>query len=470
MTVVASAAAPAATSLQVAPHVHAGGAGHHAFSAEVDALMTGNGNARSTDEERKPTPDDAADAPARQTADLRAALASLSAVPASAAPATTAAGDSDAGASPSRTSLSPNAAPSLGSASLDASAPAQASLGPKLTAERSYLAPAAFANFADADLPAPSPNTAAQADSRSGGGSETSSAGPETGAGSKFDPLVGAVVGSGDAPIAASVRGDAVASGEPLRAPPAVANAGDAPRTSTAQRSSAAARAGMQPRAFESAAAVRPRPAREAGSATAGGTGPAARSAGAVSTSDASSGPGDRAQDYVAAGRQTPHANGAGAATNFAADAASVGAPPAQTAPAPSEPATQAAETTGQTSAPTAPAQAATRVREIDLDLSPSGIKDASMTVRLAGDKLGVVIRAASGETAATLEGARDAIAERLAAIGQPVSSLIIQQTGANDATGKADPSAGDGDGGAREGQGGDGGDPRGARRGASRF
>jgi len=226
----------------------------------------------------------------------------------------------------------------------------------------------------------------------------------------------------------------------------------------------------MQPRAFESAAAVRPRPAREAGSATAGGTGPAARSAGAVSTSDASSGPGDRAQDYVAAGRQTPHANGAGAATNFAADAASVGAPPAQTAPAPSEPATQAAETTGQTSAPTAPAQAATRVREIDLDLSPSGIKDASMTVRLAGDKLGVVIRAASGETAATLEGARDAIAERLAAIGQPVSSLIIQQTGANDATGKADPSAGDGDGGAREGQGGDGGDPRGARRGASRF
>jgi hypothetical protein len=55
MTVVASAAAPAATGLQVALHVHAGGAGHHAFSAEVDALMTGNGNARSTDEERKPT-------------------------------------------------------------------------------------------------------------------------------------------------------------------------------------------------------------------------------------------------------------------------------------------------------------------------------------------------------------------------------------------------------------------------------
>ena len=56
------------------------------------------------------------------------------------------------------------------------------------------------------------------------------------------------------------------------------------------------------------------------------------------------------------------------------------------------------------------------------------------MTVRLAGDKLGVVIRAASGATAAAIEGARDAIAERLAAIGQPLASLTIQQAGANDA------------------------------------
>ena len=91
------------------------------------------------------------------------------------------------------------------------------------------------------------------------------------------------------------------------------------------------------------------------------------------------------------------------------------------------------------------------------------------MTVRLAGDKLGVVIRAASGETAATIEGARDAIAERLAAIGQPVSSIIIQQTDASDATGGSGQSTAEGEGRAQQGQNGDSDDARGSRRGASR-
>jgi hypothetical protein len=54
------------------------------------------------------------------------------------------------------------------------------------------------------------------------------------------------------------------------------------------------------------------------------------------------------------------------------------------------------------------------------------------MTMRLAGDRLSVVIRAASSQTAGSIEGARDAIADRLAAIGQPLDSLIVRQTGAN--------------------------------------
>ena len=54
------------------------------------------------------------------------------------------------------------------------------------------------------------------------------------------------------------------------------------------------------------------------------------------------------------------------------------------------------------------------------------------MTMRLAGDKLSVVIRAASSQTYGSIEGARDAIADRLAAIGQPLNSLIIQQVGGN--------------------------------------
>ena len=54
------------------------------------------------------------------------------------------------------------------------------------------------------------------------------------------------------------------------------------------------------------------------------------------------------------------------------------------------------------------------------------------MTMRLAGDKLSVVIRAASSQTLGSIEGARDAIADRMAAIGQPLDSLIVKQTGVN--------------------------------------
>jgi Flagellar hook-length control protein FliK len=71
-------------------------------------------------------------------------------------------------------------------------------------------------------------------------------------------------------------------------------------------------------------------------------------------------------------------------------------------------------------------------VREIDVDLSPGGLEDVSMTMRLAGDKLSVVVRAASSQTLSSIEGARDAIADRLAAIGQPLDSLIVKQTGVN--------------------------------------
>jgi DNA segregation ATPase FtsK/SpoIIIE, S-DNA-T family len=78
-------------------------------------------------------------------------------------------------------------------------------------------------------------------------------------------------------------------------------------------------------------------------------------------------------------------------------------------------------------SAPSAPP-----VKEIDVDLSPGGLEDVSMTMRLAGDKLSVVIRAASSQTLGSIEGARDAIADRMAAIGQPLDSLIVKQTGVN--------------------------------------
>jgi hypothetical protein len=80
----------------------------------------------------------------------------------------------------------------------------------------------------------------------------------------------------------------------------------------------------------------------------------------------------------------------------------------------------------------TSPASAAPPVREIDVDLSPGGLEDVSMTMRLAGEKLSVVIRAGSSQTLGSIEGARDAIADRMAAIGQPLDSLIVKQTGVN--------------------------------------
>jgi hypothetical protein len=71
-------------------------------------------------------------------------------------------------------------------------------------------------------------------------------------------------------------------------------------------------------------------------------------------------------------------------------------------------------------------------VREIDVDLSPGGLEKVSMTMRLTGDKLSVVIRAASSQTLGSIEGARDAITDRMAAIGQPLDSLVVKQMGVN--------------------------------------
>ena len=92
-------------------------------------------------------------------------------------------------------------------------------------------------------------------------------------------------------------------------------------------------------------------------------------------------------------------------------------------------------------------------VREIDVDLSPGGLENVSMTMRLTGEKLSVVIHAASSHTMNSIEGARDAIADRLAAIGQPLDSLIVRQTGVNtDGNGKGN--MGSADRGSAEGEG----------------
>jgi Flagellar hook-length control protein FliK len=132
-----------------------------------------------------------------------------------------------------------------------------------------------------------------------------------------------------------------------------------------------------------------------------------------------------------------------------------------------------AADNAPSASAPAAAQPSASPpVREIDVDLSPSGLENVSMTMRLSGDKLSVVINAGSSQTIGAIEGARDAIADRLAAIGQPLDSLVVKQTGANpdaNANGNA-ASADEGSSGGEQGAGGGSGanDPPPSRRGAS--
>ena len=111
-------------------------------------------------------------------------------------------------------------------------------------------------------------------------------------------------------------------------------------------------------------------------------------------------------------------------------------------------------------------------VREIDVDLAPGGLENVSMTMRLAGDRLSLVVRASSPQTAGAIEGAREAITERLAAIGQPLSAFIIQQTGSTtdaDARGASNGDNG-GDGTPRGSRGDEGDAPRDARRDPDRF
>jgi hypothetical protein len=148
-------------------------------------------------------------------------------------------------------------------------------------------------------------------------------------------------------------------------------------------------------------------------------------------------------------------------------------AAPQQTAFADPNPRGSAADAGAPRAAPTAAASTprpGAPVREIDVDLSPGALEDVSMTMRLAGDRLSLVIRAASSETTAAIEGSRDAIAERMAAIGQPLGSLIIHQTGSADGTNARGSSGGEGEAGGPQGRGGDPGNPRGARRGSSGF
>jgi hypothetical protein len=135
----------------------------------------------------------------------------------------------------------------------------------------------------------------------------------------------------------------------------------------------------------------------------------------------------------------------ADASAPAARDAPSPAANLASAAAAPAVAAAQAigasglAESAGETQASArqapmeAPARAAASpraaVKELDLALDPKDLGSLSMTLRLSGDALSVVIKAASAHAVSAIEGERTALAARLAAIDQPLAALVIERT-----------------------------------------
>jgi hypothetical protein len=91
------------------------------------------------------------------------------------------------------------------------------------------------------------------------------------------------------------------------------------------------------------------------------------------------------------------------------------------------------AQTSAREASLEAPARLAasprTAVKELDLALDPKDLGSLSMTLRLSGDALSVVIKAASAHAVSAIEGERTAIAARLAAIDQPLATIVIERT-----------------------------------------
>ncbi len=211
----------------------------------------------------------------------------------------------------------------------------------------------------------------------------------------------------------------------PPEAPPAVGGAmaiGDA-SARVATRGAGAANSPASP--------IRPAPQDQARGArkVEAAASPSLTKAASATAPPAKAEPADKAD----AGTSDPAALGAQPATQ----GSMVGAPLLASVAAPSTgsdggPKAADANVGASTPAPAAATSTTAPVKEIDVDLSPSGLENVSMTMRLSGDKLSVVIRAASSQTRESIEGARDTIADRMAAIGQPLDSLIIKQTGVN--------------------------------------
>jgi chemotaxis protein MotD len=71
-------------------------------------------------------------------------------------------------------------------------------------------------------------------------------------------------------------------------------------------------------------------------------------------------------------------------------------------------------------------------VKELQIDLDPADLGAVSVTMRLAGGKLSIVMEVATPSTLKAIEGERDAIAERLGLTSQSLEALIIKPAATN--------------------------------------
>ena len=89
--------------------------------------------------------------------------------------------------------------------------------------------------------------------------------------------------------------------------------------------------------------------------------------------------------------------------------------------------ANQAQALIGQNTAASATAGNLNAIKELDVQLNPADLGSLTVKMRLANGNLAVVIHASNPSTAKLIEGERDAIADRLTAVDQPVASVVVQ-------------------------------------------
>ncbi len=139
--------------------------------------------------------------------------------------------------------------------------------------------------------------------------------------------------------------------------------------------------------------------------------------------------------------RSAPVADASLGAVNAAADLAATGAAPIAVSQLADRLASAASDMASSATPPASAAGAGTAqaVKELQIDLDPADLGAVSVTMRLAGGKLSIVMEVATPSTLKAIEGERDAIAERLGLTSQSLEALIIKPAATNATNAESD-------------------------------